>query len=151
MELGYCWYDVNTGNSGINLPSQDLTINLIGTNTLTNEYTVPLTLRDQVNATITGDGSLNVVAINNNNRDEDGNAYGFNAIQQESNSTLTIAGNAKVTAEMRGAAMVTHYDGDTCLGEYTAWLDAIQGCGDGKLIIKDKGYLKPQGGNAPAG
>lgn len=135
--LEWAWFDRETGVTGVWLPNENATVKLVGSNELISDYTTPLQLRGGVKATFTGDGSLKVIANNSYRHDENGNAYGFSAVEIQGGATMTLAGNTKVTAEIRGEAMQTHYDGDTKLGEYTAWLDVVQGCGDGNLVMKD--------------
>ena len=134
------YWDVSM--NGQMLPNENVTIQLFGTSTISNDSDSALML-ENVNLTFTGSGSLNLRVTNSlDNRDEHDNARSFNTIQMNDHSTLTIAGSAHVVAEMAGEAMQTHFEGDTCLGDYTAWLDVIQGSGDGILIIKDSAYFE---------
>ncbi|MBQ2928016.1 MAG: extracellular solute-binding protein [Oscillospiraceae bacterium] len=141
LDVEYNWYNPEDGVSGTWLPSRDLKIKLIGRNELSFDGDAPLFLRGGVNAIFTGDGSMNIIATNNNNRNRNGDAYSFNAIQMFGESTLTIAGNAKVTAEIRGTGLETCWEGDTKLGERNAYLSAIAG-DNGNLVIKENGSLK---------
>ena len=142
LDVEYAWHNESDGVSGTWLPTRDLKIKLIGRNELSFDSDAALFLRGGVNAIFTGDGSMNIIATNNNNRNSEGEAYSFPAIRMSGESTLTIAGNAKVTVEIRGEALETCWEGETKLGERNANLSAIAGNNDGSLVIKENGSLK---------
>ena len=140
MDLGYGWYDDENETWCHNLPTRDLTIELIGENTIESTRVHGIRFWGGVNATITGDGSLYVRMENSMQRDEWGNCQNFDAIHMSEESTLIVAGNATVTAEIAGQGWESCWDGDEYLGEHPAMAAAIRG-NQGSLILKDNATL----------
>ena len=122
------------------LPSADVTIMLMGDNTISSNNSHAVTFNDNVNVTICGDGSLTLYSENAIQTDENGNYFSYNTVNMYSNASLTIAGNAAVTVEIAGEALETCWDGDTWLGDRPAQLAAVEG-GMGSLTLKDNGSL----------
>ncbi|MBQ7230869.1 MAG: extracellular solute-binding protein, partial [Oscillospiraceae bacterium] len=123
-----------------NLPNADVTIVLIGENTISSDHFHAMTLNDNVNVTITGDGSLTLYSENSAQTDDNGNYFSYSTVNMYSNANLTIAGNAQVTVEIAGEALESCWDGDTYLGSRPALLAAIEG-GNGSLTLKDNASL----------
>ena len=140
LGLSAHWVDQSSGDEGWNLPSEDLTIELIGENTISCGWQSALSLSDGIHATITGEGSLMLRSENNLQTDENGNYVNYNTINMWFGAGLTIAGNATVTVEIAGEAMESCWDGDTYLGTRPAQPAAIEG-GMGSLTLKDNASL----------
>ena len=140
LYVGYRWYDDWSGDEGFKLPSKDLTIKLVGSNEIVCDYDRAVVLMEEVSAAITGDGSLLVKAVNDNNVDGDGNHYAFNAFDLEGGASLTIGGNAKVTVELAGQGAYDIWEDDTVVGLENAFLSALNG-GGGSLTLKDSATL----------
>lgn len=105
LALGWHWVDEWSGEEYWNLPSQDLTIELIGANSIVCDWDWALGLHDEVKTTITGDGSLYVKATNEIQQDENGNYRFYPALDLGNGEGLTIEGNANVTVEIAGEGM----------------------------------------------
>jgi len=167
LEAGYAWYDEWSGEGGLNLPTQDLKIELVGENTIVNDHDRAVCFREGVNAIFTGDGSLYVKAVNSedntyqhylNNEngpvlDENGDhkyilvPAQYPAMLIEGGATLIVAGNANVTAEIAGSAVDHCWEWNEELGYdefiYTdrpAHLSAIAGNGN-DLVLKENATL----------
>ena len=145
--------DDGTLEEGWNLPNPDLKINLKGNNEIVCGYESALNLNNELNVTINGTGSLLAKAINSteNTRTEyhwDGENevemevyHCFDAIHVNNGSNLTIAGNAKVTAEIVGAAYETEWDENGPTDRYrNAFLSAVR-VHEGDLTLKDNAKL----------
>ena len=145
--------DDGTREEGWNLPNADLKINLRGSNEIVNAYGPALDFESELNVTINGTGSLLAKAINSteNTRTEyhwDGENevemevyHNFDAIHVNNGSNLTIAGNAKVTAEIEGAAYETVWDENGPTDRYeNAYLSAVR-VNEGDLTLKDNATL----------
>ncbi len=101
LQFSYHWE--HEGNSGTHLPSRDLTLKLMGENTIEAFYTEAMGLYGGVNLTITGSGSLYVKADNGDGHEDEDGPYGFDAVNLGEDSTLTID-SGTVTAEIAGKA-----------------------------------------------
>ena len=103
------WYDEEKGElvteEVCQLPSENLTIKLVGENTITSSDMIPVQFGDGVKVTVTGDGSLHIKAVNSVQQNDEGNYFGFNALELHNGASLTIGGNANVTVELQGEAM----------------------------------------------
>ena len=147
--------DDGTTDEGWNLPNADLTIKLIGSNQIVCDYGPALSLENELNVTINGTGSLLVKAVNSPNnmrteyhwnseteQDEEIQVYNtFDALLLNNGSNLTIAGNAKVTAEIEGTARETIWDENGPTDQYeTAFLSAVRG-NEGDLLVKGNATL----------
>ena len=127
-------------DGGDHLPNENLTINLVGNNKIACDFMNAFTLRGGVKVTITGNGSLHLYADNKNCQDEHGNYFPISAIHMDWDTSLTIAGNAKVNAQVVGTALESCWEGETLLGIRTANIPAIRG-NNGTLILKENGTL----------
>ncbi len=97
------------------LPSENLTISLDGSNIIENHCNPALWIRDGMNVTITGNGSLYAKTTNYPDyRDKNGELQCFNTINVHGGSTLTIGGNATVTAELSGHGYWGNGEAATC-------------------------------------
>ena len=123
------------------LPSDSLTIELIGDNSLINSACTAFEACDGLNVTITGDGSLYVKTTNDYFQDDGGNAY-VDDTWRMNGGRLTIKGNASVTIEAAGEGNESCWDENgNKLGERTGGV-AVLSMGHGQLYIKDNAYLK---------
>ena len=148
LAVNYFWQDrdengnvIEGGNSGYDLPNANFTLKLVGSNTISCNYTQALDIQGGVNMTVTGSGSLKLYAENSpENINEWGDRYAFSTVHMGGGSNLTITGNAKVSAEIAGSG----YHGDD-----VAWMHGI--CGDGnKQVLTVSGsaslsILMPEG------
>ena len=139
MTFQYGWTD-DDGTFWASLPSDTLTIELIGDNSLIAENHHALDLYNGLNAVITGDGSLLLKTVNNFAQDGDGNARVFDTFPMNGGN-LTIEGNASVTVEIAGEGNESCWEGDTWLGDRAAGMTALA-MGHGQLYIKDNAYLE---------
>ena len=130
LGVHYHWQgEDNQGNfqEGWDLPNADFTLKLIGENRIGDGSTTALWLGDELNATITGNGSLYV--YNNN---ENSKQYNCNAAEVY-NSNLTIGGSAKVTFHVEGE---NYWDnGDPAL------MHSLIGSGNSSLRVTDSAVL----------
>ena len=145
--------DDGTLEEGWNLPNPDLKINLKGNNEIVCGYEPALNLDNELNVTINGTGSLLAKAINstentrteyywNGEEDVQKEVYNsFDALSVNNGSSLTIAGNAKVTAEIVGAAYENEWDENGPTDRYrNAFLSAVR-VHEGDLTLKDNAKL----------
>ncbi len=140
LDISYQWYDEYSGTGGANLPNSDLTIELIGENSLVNTEGTALWLWGGVNATFEGDGSLYVKSVNSpDNLNREGYPEVYAAMQADS-STVTFAGNVQITAEIAGEGLQQHWDGDTYLGAERAHLVAMN-MNDSVVTIRDNAIV----------
>ncbi len=62
LNVNYTWYDERTGDSGTNLPNENLTIELLGTSTIAGSHEL-IVLSGDLKTTFTGGGTLNFNAV----------------------------------------------------------------------------------------
>lgn len=144
LGLSYHWQErdnqgnlVPGGDEHYDLPNQNLTLNLIGSNTISCDYDAALSLDNDIHVTIGGSGSLYLFSDNGTGHTNEWGNYAFNTVQV--NGHLTIAGNTTVTAEIAGIGK--HGDND-------AWLHAVCGNNGAYLTVTDSATLNaklPQG------
>ncbi|MBQ3192234.1 MAG: hypothetical protein IJO21_01915 [Oscillospiraceae bacterium] len=144
LGLSYHWQErdnqgnlVPGGDEHYDLPNQNLTLNLIGSNTISCDYDAALSLDNDIHVTIGGSGSLYLFSDNGTGHTNEWGNYAFNTVQV--NGRLTIAGNTTVTAEIAGIGK--HGDND-------AWLHAVCGNNGAYLTVTDSATLNaklPQG------
>ncbi len=116
------------------LPNANLTLNLIGSGNRIDATTrTALEVTGELNLTIGGSGELWVSANNGTGNSNERGTYTIDAIQVNGGSSLTVGGQASVTAEIMGIA---HWEN----GEQ-AWLNAVNGCGDGILTVGSNAEL----------
>jgi len=97
------------------LPNENLTITLVGSSTIENHCNAALWFNDGTNATITGNGQLYAKTTNYPDYlDENGELWCSNTINVHNGSSLTIGGNATVTAELSGHGYWDNGEGATC-------------------------------------
>ncbi len=144
LSIQHDWYDNETGYGNTNLPSDTLTINLVGENSIVASTNVtPVWFgSDTTPFTVTfgGSGSLYVKATNYNGQNSDG-YYTVSSIENY-NTSLVFGEEAKVTVEIAGQGKQTHWNGDTYLGEERAHLTAIRAFGESNsLTVRDSAVL----------
>lgn len=139
MFFHYGWTD-EEGNFWRFLPSDTLTIELIGDNSLVAENHHALEIGGGLNAVITGDGSLLIKTVNDFAQDEWGNARVYDTFLMNGGN-LIIQGNASVTVEIAGEGNESCWEGDTYLGDRTGNMTALA-MDHGQLYIKDNAYLE---------
>ncbi len=132
LSVGYdgSWTD-DEGNliEEYRMPSADFTLNLVGSNTITCDNDAALAIWGGANVTITGDGSLHMKAVNSpDNVNDQGNCYAYQTVHLRDGGSLTVTGNADVTAEIAGSGF--H-------GDIPAQMTAI--CGDNKETLTVSG------------
>ena len=130
LSVHYHWQgedDQGNFQEGWDLPNADFTLKLIGENRIGDGSTTALWLGNELNATITGNGSLYV--YNNN---ENPKQYNCNAAEIY-DCNLTIGGSAKVTFHVEGE---NYWDnGDP------AWMHGLMGSPTSTLLITDSATL----------
>lgn len=128
MRFIYAWED--EGREGFDLPNKDLTLKLVGKNTITSFDGPALEIHGGVDLTIDGDGSLYMKADNGNGPRNEHGPYGFDTVNLGRDSSLTVdSGN--VTVEITGEA---YYWNEEHNEEVPCNLAAIRGNG-GSLTI----------------
>lgn len=132
LSVGYdgSWTD-DEGNliEEYRMPSADFTLNLVGSNTITCDNDAALAIWGGANVTITGDGSLHMKAINSpDNVNDQGQRYAYQTVNIRDGGSLTVTGNADVTAEIAGSGF--H-------GDIPAQMTAI--CGDNNETLTVSG------------
>ena len=126
--------------SSWDLNNENLTINLIGSSTITCDHNSAVHMNN-INATITGSGSLYIKAVNSADTvDENGYHYAFDAVEMHETSALTISGSAKITVEIAGIGYHAQWDGETYLGKERAFLSALR-VNEGNITLKDNAVL----------
>ena len=141
MDFEYECRDWETGETWYNLPSDTLTIKLIGDNSLITENNHAFRANGGLNVVITGSGSLYAETINNDGQDEEGNAQTFETWVMNGGN-LTIAGEAQVTLEIAGYGEEACWDeNDNKIGERAASMCALN-MQTGSLYLKDNAYLE---------
>lgn len=135
-----------------NLPSENLTIELKGTNSLRSDVDVAFMVRG-LNVTFTGSGTLNVKGVNSlNNTYFDGEQelpYEFPAFVAQ-NSTVTFKDSVKVNVEIEGEARQSLWNENGFMGTRPAHLMAIN-AESSEIIVTGKATLKtilPNGARA---
>lgn len=128
-----CWEDEEGYHEEPWLPSENLTITLVGSNTISNDTECAVAIRNGTNVTINGNGSLHLLATNSSgNVNDDGNCYAYPTVALDEESILTVTGNAQVTAEVAGSGF--H-------GEKPAQMEAINGHSNGTLTLSGSATL----------
>ena len=89
------------GNLFYDLPSDELTIELVGSSVIETGHREALTISGDLNVTVTGSGKLRLHSDNNPWNNDDEGQYAFDTVVVQGNSSLTIAGG-EVTAEISG-------------------------------------------------
>ena len=140
MFFHYGWTD-EEGNFWRFLPSDTLTIELIGDNSLVAENHHALEIGGGLNAVITGDGSLLLKTVNDFAQDDWGNARVYDTFTMNGGN-LTIEGNASVTVEIAGEGNDTMWDEEgNVVCERPGHMAALA-MGHGNLYIKDNASLE---------
>lgn len=125
LVLEYGWYDEMEGIFYKNLPTDNLTIELKGDNSLESDSRNTIYFRD-LNVTFTGDGSLYVKSVNSpDNLLGDENHYSYPAMAVNGGS-VTFADSVNVTVEIAGEALEDCWEDDTFLGSRPAHLNALE-------------------------
>ena len=129
--VGYYQYDENgnpTDQYRMDLPNENLTLNLVGSNSIISTTDVALHVDRGVKLNITGDGSLYVKTDNGENgiyNEWDNSWYSSPAVGiWGEGSELTISGNANVTVEIDGKGVWTDDEGNLqegCVQAITGW------------------------------
>ena len=128
--FGYRYFDEWLGEYVYNLPSDNLTIELIGENSLVSNEDIALNIFDELNAEIVGDGSLYIKAVNHEgNIHEDGTPRSYPAVHIDGGD-LTFRDNVDVTVEIAGSAMEGCWDENGYMGDRPAHLIAINAPGE---------------------
>ena len=130
LNVDYHWQGEDENGDfveGWDLPNPDFTLKLIGENYIGDGSKVALWLGEELNATITGDGSLYV--FNNN---ENAVQYNTNAAEVY-NASLTISGAAKVTFHVEGE---NYWDDGS-----PALMHALWGSNNATLRVTDNAVL----------
>lgn len=97
------------------LPNENLTISLVSNSIIENHCGPAVMIEHGMNVTVTGNGSLYAKTTNYSDyRDENGELQCFNTINVHGGSSLTIGGNATVTAELSGHGYWGSGEGATC-------------------------------------
>ncbi len=110
------------------LPKENLTISLVGESSIVNHCGPAVMIEHGMNVTVTGNGSLYAKTTNYPDyRDENGELQCFNTINVYGGSTLTIGGNATVTAELSGHGYWGNGEAATC--------HAISGSYEGDALV----------------
>ncbi len=127
LNMSYQWFDEWSGEGGKNLPNGDLTIDLVGENSIINDEDCAIHFFGDLNVTFTGKGSLYIKATNSPDmEDRWGNAFSFHALQMDGGS-LTFSESVKVTAEIAGQGMCDRWDEDENYeGRFLESLAALQ-------------------------
>ena len=136
LELFY--YESGTDPEGnfwehYGLPSENVTISLVGSSTISNTKECAFVISRGANVTFTGNGSLLLKAENSpENVNDEGKRYAYPAVVLEDGGNMTVSGNATVTAEIAGSGF--H-------GDQPAQMEAIAGHDSGTLILGDNAVL----------
>jgi len=121
----YRGYDWETGEEWFNLPSDTLTIKLIGENSLISDRGTAADFNGQLNVKFVGDGSLYLKSTNNPDQiDWEGHAYNYSTLWINEGS-LTLEDSVKVTAEIAGSAMESCWNENGYVGNRPAHLVAL--------------------------
>jgi len=141
--LGMCYkfYMEHEDRYYQDLPSGDLTIQLMGQNSLISDVDSALRFEGGMNVTFVGDGSLYVKATNSvSNVDEEGNPYHYPAAYVN-NSTVTFADSVDVTFEIAGEGLEAIWDDQgNCVGSRPAFLAAMHSDYT-TIVLKDDAKL----------
>ena len=137
----YGWENDQRTDEWHDLPSQNLTLNLVGANTInsTELRDHALKLDRGVKLNITGDGSLYISTDNGEGFYDEHNRWWYSCAPVNLNhedTELIFSGNAKVTVQASGQGVWSEQDGE----KQTGHLGAVQGNGH-KLTVTDKAAL----------
>ena len=143
-------YNHETGEEWFNLPTDTLTVNLIGENSLISDRGTAAEFGGGMNVVFTGDGSLHIKSTNSvDQKDREGNALSYPALWIDGGS-LTFQDNVNVTMEIAGQAMQGRWDENGYLGDAPALLIALDTY-QADITLKDNATLTtlvPQGGRS---
>lgn len=135
LEYDNSWYDEDgTFHESHMLPTDTVTLNLVGENTLENDYANGIQLAGGANLEITGSGSLDIHVTNDFEQvpeEYGGGVVRYSPVFLSGTSSLTIGGNAAVT-------LVSDYATET-LGEWLFGIDSEGGTSS--LTLKDNATL----------
>lgn len=127
--FGYRYFDEGIGEYVYNLPSDKLTIELIGENSLVSNDDIALNIFEELNAEIVGEGSLYIKAVNHEgNTFGDGTPRSYPAVHIDGGD-ITFRDNVEVTVEITGSAMEGCWDENGYIGERPTHLVAISTTG----------------------
>ena len=140
LDVSYGWYDENEGIFHNNLPSDKLTIEVKGDNSLITESGYAMGIGNELNVTFTGDGSLHMKATNDIGNVDDGGYPNHFPTMSMYNSSVTFADSVNVTVEIAGEGLEGCWDYDTYLGSRPAHLVALQ-TEFSEITLKDNAAL----------
>lgn len=138
LEYDNSWYDEDgTFHESHMLPTDTVKLNLVGNNTLVNDYANGIQLAGGANLEIIGDGTLNIHVTNHFEQvpeEYGGGVVRYSPVFLSGASSLTIGGSAAVT-------LVSDYATET-LGEWLFGIDSEGGTSS--LTLKDSATLNIQ-------
>ena len=143
FSLGYGWYDENDGNFYQNLPTDKLTIELIGDNCMTSDRDIALNICDGLNVDFVGDGSLYIKSVNSvDNVDEGGYPYHYPAVYIDG-TDVVFKENVNVTVEIAGEGLEACWDENGYMGSRPASLVAFNSPGENgaDIFLQDNATL----------
>ena len=147
IDISYHNYDEFQDTHFYNLPNGNLTVELIGQNSLVSDVRAAVSFSGDLNVTFTGDGSLYVKSTNSpDNLDWEGHPFSYPAMRVDSGS-VTFADSVNITVEIAGQGLEDCWDENGYLGSRTAHLNALDAY-NADITLKDSATLTtlvPQG------
>lgn len=147
INISYDSYDESQNTHFYNLPNGNLTVELIGQNSLVSDVRAAVSFSGDLNVTFTGEGSLHVKSTNSpDNLDWEGHPFSYPAMRVDGGS-VTFADSVNITVEIAGQGLEDCWDENGYLGSRTAHLNALDAY-NADITLKDSATLTtrvPQG------